>query len=123
MEDIEDQVDVTWGAVEVQVDGEFVTVEASVDLGVSEVLARFLGTVSPLSAPVPEMAICANVGGLPDARGSRSDHGSNGGSDVSGRTDTDHGPHTRADIDTGTRGDRGSSASANNCARADRGDE
>ena len=56
VEDIEEQVDVTWEVVDVQVDGEFVTVEASVDLGVSEALARFLGTVSPLSAPAPEMA-------------------------------------------------------------------
>ena len=66
VEDIEDQVDVTWGAVEVQVDGEFVTVEASVDLGVSEALARFLGTVSPGTPLAPEIvAVPTSTGTAP----------------------------------------------------------
>ena len=56
VEDIEDQVDDTWEVVRVQVDVEFVTVEATVDLRVSEALARFLGTVSPGSPQSPELA-------------------------------------------------------------------
>ncbi len=67
VEDIEEQVDVTWEVVDVQVDGEFVTVEASVDLGVSEALARFLGTVSPGTPPSPAIAAVPTSQAAPTA--------------------------------------------------------
>ena len=56
VEEIEDQVDGTWDAVEVRVEEEFVTVEATADLGVSEALSRFLGTVPPGTPPSPAIA-------------------------------------------------------------------
>ena len=64
VEDVEEQVDVTWDMVEVQAEGEFVTVEATLDPGVSEALARFLGTVSPSSLPAPEIAAVTTPPGL-----------------------------------------------------------
>ena len=69
VEDIEDQVDGTWAVVEVQVEGEFVTVEATADLGVSEALARFLGTVSPGTPASPEIAAVPTSPGAPTPAG------------------------------------------------------